>query len=58
MKIIDLINFIGIYEPIRVLDQNFDEIESAMAKDISLENLNKNIKSIYADKSVVNIIIR
>ena len=58
MKISEIINLIGIYEPIKVLNGEFDVVESAMAKDLSPETLNKNIKSIYADKSVVNIIIK
>ena len=58
MKILEIINLIGIYEPMRVLNGEFDVVESAMAKDLSPETLSKNIKSIYADKSVVNIIIK
>ena len=58
MKISELINLIGIYEPIKVLNDEFDVVESVMAKDLSPETLNKNIKSIYSDKSVVNIIIK
>jgi hypothetical protein len=41
-----------------VLNGEFDVVESAMAKDLSPEILSKNIKSLYADKSVVNIIIK
>lgn len=58
MKISELINLIGIYEPIRILNSEFDVVESAMAKDLLPETLNKNIKSLYADKSTVNIIIK
>jgi hypothetical protein len=58
MKIKELVELIGVLEPIRVLNGEFDVVEEAMAKDISPEILNKNIKSLYADKSVMSIIIK
>ena len=58
MKIKELVELIGALEPIRLLNGEFDVVEAAMAKDLSPETLNKNIKSMYADKSVVNIIIK
>lgn len=58
MKIKELVELIGVLEPIRVLNGEFDVVEAAMAKDLSPEILNKNIKSLYADKSVVSIIIK
>jgi hypothetical protein len=58
MKIKEVVELIGVLEPIRILNSDFDEVERALAKDLSLETLNKNIKSLYADKSVVNIIIK
>ena len=58
MKIKELVELIGALEPIRVLNSDFDEVERALAKDLSEETLNKHIKSMYADKSVVNIIIK
>lgn len=58
MKIKELVELIGVLEPIKVLNGEFDVVESAMAKDLSPEILNKNIKSLYADKSAVNIIIK
>lgn len=58
MKIKELVELIGVLEPIRVLNGEFDVVELAMAKDLSPEILNKNIKSLYADKSTVSIIIK
>lgn len=58
MKIKELVELIGVLEPIKVLNDEFDVIETAMAKDLSPEILNKNIKSFYADNSVVSIIIK
>lgn len=58
MKIKELVDLIGIYEPIRVINGEFDEVERAMAKDLSPEILDKKIKSVYAEKSVVSIIIK
>jgi hypothetical protein len=58
MKIKELIELIGVLEPIRILNGEFDVVEAAMAKDLSPEILNKNIKSLYADESVVSIIIK
>ena len=58
MKIKEVVELIGVLEPIRVLNSDFDEIERALAKDLSEEILNKNIKLLFADKSVVNIIIK
>lgn len=58
MKIKEVVELIGVLEPIRVLNGEFDEVERALAKDLSEETLNKNIKSLFADKSVVNIIIK
>ena len=58
MKIKEVVELIGVLEPIRVLNSDFDEVERALAKDLSEETLNKHIKSMYADKSVVNIIIK
>lgn len=58
MKIKEVVELIGVLEPIRVLNGEFDEVERALAKDLSEETLNKHIKSMYADKSVVNIIIK
>ena len=58
MKIKEVVELIGVLEPIRILNSNFDEVERALAKDLSEETLNKHIKSMYADKSVVNIIIK
>lgn len=58
MKIKEVVELIGVLEPIRVLNSDFDEVERALAKDLSGDILNKNIKSLYADKSVVCIIIK
>lgn len=58
MKIKEVVELIGVLEPIRILNSEFDEVERALAKDLSEETLNKHIKSMYADKSVVNIIIK
>ena len=58
MKIKEVVELIGVLEPIRILNGDFDEVERALAKDLSEETLNKNIKSLFADKSVVNIIIK
>lgn len=58
MKIKEVVELIGVLEPIRILNSDFDEVERALAKDLSEETLNKHIKSMYADKSVVNIIIK
>ena len=58
MKIKEVDELIGVLEPIRVLNSDFDEVERALAKDLSEETLNKHIKSMYADKSVVNIITK
>lgn len=58
MKIKEVVELIGVLEPIRVLNGEFDEVERALAKDLSEEILNKNIKSLFANKSVVNIIIK
>ena len=58
MKIKELVDLIGVLEPVRILNSDFDEVERALAKDLSEEILNKNIKSLFTDKSVVNIIIK
>ena len=58
MKIKEVVELIGVLEPIRILNSDFDEVERALAKDLSEETLNKHIKSMYADKSVVNIITK
>ena len=58
MKIKEVVELIGVLEPIRILNSDFDEVERALAKDLSEETLNKHIKSMFADKSVVNIIIK
>ena len=58
MKIKEVVELIGVLEPIRILNGDFDEVERALAKDLSEETLNKHIKSMYADKSVVNIITK
>lgn len=58
MKIKELIDFIGIYEPIRILNSEFDEVERDIAQNLSGEILGKSIKAVYVDKSVVNIIIK
>ena len=58
MKIKEVVELIGVLEPIRILNGDFDEVERALAKDLSPEILNKNIKSFYADNSVVSIIIK
>ena len=58
MKIKEVVELIGVLEPIRILNSDFDEVERALAKDLSEETLNKHLKAMYADKSVVNIIIK
>ena len=58
MKIKEVVELIGVLEPIKILNSNFDEVEFALAKDLSGDILNKNIKSLFADKSVVSIIIK
>lgn len=57
MKIKELVRLIGIYERVRVINSQFDEVEVSMAKDLSPEALDRKIKAIYADKSTVSIII-
>ena len=57
MKIKELVKLIGIYERVRVINSQFDEVEVSMAKDLSSEALEQKIKAIYADKSTVSIII-
>ena len=58
MKVVELVKLIGVLEPVRILNHDFDDIEKALVKDLSKDVLDKNIKALFADQSSVCIVIK
>ena len=56
MKINDLIDLIGGYEGIRVVDEEHNEIVSCVAIDLPTDVRDKFIKSIYTKNGRINIV--
>lgn len=58
MKVVELVKLIGVLEPVRILNRDFDDVEKALVKDLSEDVLDKNIKALFADQSSVCIVIK
>lgn len=58
MKIREVVELIGVMEPIRILNRNFDEVECTIEKNLPEKILDENVRTLYADKSVICIVIK
>ena len=58
MKIREVVELIGAMEPIRILNRNLDEVECTIEKNLPEKILDENVRTLYADKSVVCIVIK
>ena len=58
MKVVELVKLIGVLEPVRILNHDFDDIEQSLVKDLSEDVLGKNVKALFADQSSVCIVIK
>lgn len=58
MKIREVVELIGAMEPIRILNRNFDEVECTIEKNLPEKILDENVRTLYADKSVICIVIK
>lgn len=58
MKIREVVELIGAIEPIRILNRNFDEVECTIEKNLPEKILDENVRTLYADKSVICIVIK
>lgn len=56
MKIKELVDLIGVYEPVRVTDSEFEELCRCAAIDLPAEIGELFIKSVYCHNSTINII--
>lgn len=58
MKIREVVELIGAIEPIRILNRNLDEVECTIEKNLPEKILDENVRTLYADKSVICIVIK
>ena len=58
MKIREVVELIGAIEPIRILNRNLDEVACTIEKNLTEKILDENVRTLYADKSVVCIVIK
>ena len=56
MKIGELIELIGVYEPIRILDEEFTQLHRGIATELPEDFKKYHIKSLYSKGSEINII--
>ena len=58
MKIREVVKLFGAIEPIRILNRNLDEVECTIEKNLPEKILDENVRTLYADKSVICIVIK